>query len=76
MVISPQNYFVQNPVRQTVQQVEIDYDLDTVLNIKKFGSQDPVCTNDMVRFPRLLQPPRRSLSALLPYDQDSRDPSH
>ncbi|KEF52698.1 uncharacterized protein A1O9_11115 [Exophiala aquamarina CBS 119918] len=47
MVISPQNYFLQNPVRQTVQQVEVDYDLDTVLNIKKFGSQDAVCTYDM-----------------------------
>lgn len=65
MVISPQNYFVQNPVRQTVQQVEIDYDLDTVLNIKKFGSQDPVCTNDMVRLFLISSPSSGYLSPQL-----------
>ncbi|KAE8553836.1 hypothetical protein EYB25_002374 [Talaromyces marneffei] len=47
VVIAPQNYFIRNPVSQTVQQVEIDYDLDTVVNIKKFSPNDAVCTYDM-----------------------------
>lgn len=74
MVISPQNYFLQNPVRHTVQQVEIDYDLDTVLNVKKFGSQDPVCTVDMVRSLVVCSPKRRSLRPLALL-QDTKTPS-
>ena len=48
MVISPQNYFLQNPIRQTIQQAEIDYDLETVIGVEKFGSEASVCTYDMV----------------------------
>lgn len=48
VVISPQNYFLQNPIRQTIQQAEIDYDLETVIGVEKFGSEASVCTYDMV----------------------------
>ena len=50
MIIAPQNYFVHNPARQTVQQGEIDYDAGEILNIKKFGHQQAICTLDMVSF--------------------------
>lgn len=43
------NYFLENPVKSTIQEVEIDYDKnDTVINIKKFGSGNAICSYDMV----------------------------
>ncbi|KAK6371693.1 hypothetical protein LTS17_008516 [Exophiala oligosperma] len=48
VVISPMNYFLENPVKSTIQEVEIDYDKnDTVINIKKFGSGNAICSYDM-----------------------------
>ncbi|KAJ9639223.1 hypothetical protein H2204_003834 [Knufia peltigerae] len=47
VIISPQNYFLQNPIRQTIQQAEVDYDLETVVGVQTFGSEPAMCAYDM-----------------------------
>lgn len=47
MVITPQNYFTENPVQRTVHQTRVNYVNGSVTDALSFGVSPPTCQMDL-----------------------------